>query len=90
MAAWNLGFPTQIESTIWKVACFVVTLNPPLLSLLTRKAYNTPREALSLSQVWALVPFTIFFISARAFLISESFISLRHVPIGVYATVPWV
>ena len=32
------------------------------------------------------VPVTVV---ARIFLVVESFVSLRHVPIGVYASVPW-
>ena len=30
------------------------------------------------------------YVSSRLYLVVESFISLRHVPIGVYAAVPWV
>lgn len=36
--------------------------------------------------LWVLVP---VFLSARVFLVVESFISLRHVPAGVYAPAPW-
>lgn len=28
--------------------------------------------------------------ASRLYLVTESFLSLRHVPIGAYAAVPWV
>ena len=37
-----------------------------------------------------LVSIIIFYILSRIYIVVESFISLRHVPIGVYAAIPWV
>ena len=36
------------------------------------------------------VCFSAFFIFCRVFLLVEAVISLRRVPLGVYASVPWV
>ena len=44
-------------------------------------------KLLSLAIIFALsVPYAL----SRIYIVVESFISLRHVPIGVYAAVPWV
>ena len=89
LAAWNFQFPTQLESILWKVACFVAILTPAsveialqITGILTATKCRLP---------WlAFGPIVLIFLSSRMFLVVESFISLRHVPIGVYAEVPWV
>ena len=37
-----------------------------------------------------LTPLLILYALSRIYIVVESFISLRHVPIGVYAAIPWV
>lgn len=32
----------------------------------------------------------LLYTASRLYLVTESFLSLRHVPIGAYAAVPWV
>ena len=87
--AWDFRFPTQLESILWKVACFVAILTPAsveislkIIGILTGTKYRLPWMAYG--------PIVLVFLSSRMFLVVESFISLRHVPIGVYAAVPWV
>ena len=89
LAAWNFNFPTQLESIFWKVACFVAILTPAsveialqITGVMKGTEYRLPGLAYG--------PINLVFFSSRLFLIVESFISLRHVPIGVYATIPWV
>ncbi|KAM0794505.1 hypothetical protein BDR22DRAFT_689841 [Usnea florida] len=41
--------------------------------------------------IWILlVSMIIFYLLSRIYIVVESFVSLRHVPIGVYAAIPWV
>lgn len=37
----------------------------------------------------AILPFVLLYLFSRVFIIVESFLSLRHVPIGVYTSVGW-
>lgn len=105
LAVWNSQFASTQESLLWKVACIgimttvlaawtvaravhwavglVLDLDRPLR---VKYAARTMGFFLRLSQL-ALV--LLYFLS-RLYLVVESFISLRHVPIGVYTTIPWV
>ena len=99
LSAWNLEFPTRVESMIWRTACFIIIGGfflmlalPSLLSIIS--TLSSGRRAW-----WILAQIVIYgfilllflcYAAARLYLVVESFISLRHVPIGVYAAVPWV
>ena len=87
LTAWKFNFPTKAESILWKVSCFVGILSPSLTALLLKTSKHANLLILRLILVSIILGVLI---SARLFLIVESFISLRHVPIGVYAAVPWV
>lgn len=105
LAAWNFDFPSQVESLLWKVSSFIIIGLAPVafLLLLLFLAFEEYSTNWPFSPVINFITFS-FFISllflvilgsllytfARIFLVVESFISLRHVPIGVYAAVPWV
>ena len=54
--------------------------------------YKKPAMGFVLQYItWTLFCFTfIFYTLSRIYIVVESFISLRHVPIGVYAAIPWV
>ena len=53
------------------------------------KATGTALLALIVCWIF-LAPMFIFYTLSRIYIVVESFISLRHVPIGVYAAIPWV
>ncbi|KAL8809114.1 MAG: hypothetical protein Q9200_003705 [Gallowayella weberi] len=54
----------------------------------SHSADDLPSMILVLALAWALYVASLYFFS-RVFIIVESFISLRHVPIGVYTDVGW-
>ena len=120
LSAWNFGFPSRLESIIWRAACFII-MGSPFALLAVRgwvriyidfKSYfdrlKNPK-LLEFLRIWRIdgvlglqVSFPriacygsaglllLCYAASRLYLVVESFISLRHVPIGVYAAVPWV
>lgn len=102
LAAWGFEFPSPAESLLWKIACLVI-MSYFFLWLSTYHLFAWITDLMSSPTVpplmeslaeWVTLGFaTIFmiiFAAARIFIVLESFLSLRRVPIGVYATVPWV
>ena len=99
LAAWNFKFASKTEGLLWKVACIdIMTTTPAIVAFaLTIKyaiiifMFLPPVDSI----IWevnflSVFVLTLFYLLSRLFLLVESFISLRHVPIGVYATLPWV
>jgi len=100
LAAWKFHFASSIEDLLWKIACigvmatFVVEL--ALIHCVRfwmryrRQHYGALLNYLEIVEIaicWIpIIPYVIF----RIYLVVESFISLRHAPIGVFATIPWV
>lgn len=94
LIVWGFEFPTLAESILWKTTCLIIITLPFtwILTLIVK----------SFADVWLRGDRAIYFTlslfctalilstAGRIFLVLESFISLRHVPIGVYAAVPWV
>ena len=71
------------------VAAYIGTIVSSIICFLTL----SPRDPEPLIKRLILVPMlvlSVLYALSRIFLVVESFISLRYVPIGVYATVPWV
>lgn len=71
----NFLFPTDHERMLWIISCYIMLLGP-------------------ISPVIAMVPFVlssfyILYVAARIYIVLEAFISLRHVPIGVYTVPAW-
>ena len=96
LTAWSFHFASQTERLLWKIACIDIMGTIPIsvtfcvcLYLITRivKRLNEPINWLN----WiCLSPTFLFYALSRIYIVVESFISLRHVPIGVYAAIPWV
>ena len=99
LSAWNFDFPSRVESITWRTACFVIIGSSfALLAVPSWKDLNW-----YLYGRWKVIrAFTriigygsaglllLCYAASRLYLVVESFLSLRHVPIGVYAAVPWV
>jgi hypothetical protein len=102
MTAWNYNFPSTVERWLWRssactllipvawawVSCRVV------LRMMRRydRSYGSSGIGSRLGWSSAILYVTLVFVVvafARLFILFESFISLRSVPIGVYAAVPW-
>jgi hypothetical protein len=133
LGAIHSMFPTAVELTLWKSACFVLLgvaglsiaiilgIAALVLSILaldaisirmptsngsmhlqpkkehkSKKAFYDSGFVEALTILFWMIIFTIvcislvvialLYVSARIFIVVESFISLRHVPIGVYQT----
>lgn len=93
LTTWNFHFASQTEHLLWKIACIDIMGTIPLSAILVF-LYITQTNVLLTDFSWiARVLFAILFIFyalSRIYIVVESFISLRHVPIGVYAAIPWV
>lgn len=98
LSAWTFQFPTAIEHKLWKIACLDLVASLPVFligsfarEVGTNGVQFTQGDMAMLSWFGLLflvvnIPATVV---ARTYLVVESFISLRRVPVGVYATVPW-
>jgi len=95
LSAWNFEFPTAAEATTWKVSCIAIASGIPcyfifwiaffMLKSITVISRVAPRS------LRILLRLTFFLMIAfRTFIVVESFISLRSVPIGVYWTPSWI
>jgi hypothetical protein len=102
LAAWNSHFPTKVESRLWRSSGIFLGGGTPILILICAPFYYLffavygRISYLPGGLGWLATLASIFtpiiaamYIFARGFLVLESFISLRSVPIGVYTAVPW-
>lgn len=98
LSAWTFEFPTPIEQKLWKIACLDLVASLPVFLIgSVARELGTNGKQFTLGDMallsWLGVLFLIVNIPAtvvaRAYLLVESFASLRRVPVGVYATVPW-
>ena len=106
LATWNFHFASQTEHLLWKIACINIMGTIPLgviFFVCESRAWNIAyRRRSSWEKAPAILvllmhitwifftPLFIFYALSRIYIVVESFISLRHVPIGVYAAIPWV
>ena len=102
LSAWNSHFPTKIEMWLWRASALLLAGTTPLvfafaipgiLYLIINEISKTLGK-LCRFVFWVLMCIlgpAVFaaYVFARFFLVVESFISLRSVPIGVYSAVPW-
>ena len=105
LATWNFAFASKTQHLLWKIACIDIMATVPV-GILCKRVLDTlvhpnrPRPYYRGSEIvvppWAVDTDLVFvllslpYIVSRIYIVVESFISLRHVPIGVYAAVPWV
>lgn len=85
LAAWNFQFPSVTEQLVWKIACIII-MTTTATAMLSIPYF----ESNSLTFERWMITLLVLSILARTYLVVESFISLRHVPIGVFAALPWV
>ena len=104
LTTWNFHFASQIEHSLWKIACIDImgtiplgaTFSACLFSFLRSRSRRRRRVSTTMYilrttvSLILLSPLFIFYALSRIYIVVESFISLRHVPIGVYAAIPWV
>ena len=103
LTTWSFHFASQTENLLWKIACIDIMGTMPIgmtfnecISCVRRKAFGSRSSPIGRFYFvhytsWIiLAPMFIFYALSRIYIVVESFISLRHVPIGVYAAIPWV
>ncbi|OBS25784.1 hypothetical protein FPOA_06319 [Fusarium poae] len=106
LTIWGQPFPSYVEEIMWKASCFLIICwvpsIPVIYAILRPLSYvsdaleammDWPDATLSLHTEFLVL---IYFIScllyaaARVFVIIESFLSLRQVPVGVFLSPEWV
>ena len=105
LATWNFAFASKTEHLLWKIACIDIMATVPVgvISILGLTPLTDLPEsrgsARKINLMWnsyIVLYWPIFYLLSvlyafsRIYIVVEAFISLRHVPIGVYAAVPWV
>jgi hypothetical protein len=92
LGALSIIFPSQKERILWKISCYILfavtSLSAILFFILTisERVKNCSSKYLDVLAVGIFVIIIPVFLWARAYIVVESFISLRHVPVGVYQT----
>ena len=92
-------FPSTIERQLWDISCVDITVTMPTFILLTlfgrfMSLFMTQDDGDDcVGSVFYKLPghlLLLCYILCRLFIVVESFISLRHVPIGVFWMPPWL
>ncbi|KAJ9615135.1 hypothetical protein H2200_001209 [Cladophialophora chaetospira] len=102
LTAWNSHFPTKTEMWLWRSSALLLAGTTPALVGMAIPALGYMIIAAVSSSMGKFLRFWFYVLAclvgpalvaayffARCFLVIESFISLRSVPIGVYSAVPW-
>jgi hypothetical protein len=90
LTAWNFTFPSLLERIIWRISCIIIASSAPGV-FLTAIAVDRMDGRYIIKIFIALTLWLIagLYSGARVFIIIESFISIRKLPLGVYVTVDW-
>jgi hypothetical protein len=93
-------FPTEIEQRLWKIASIDIIATMPVFCILTYVGDGVSTRFFKYESLgentWATVYklpgycMLFVYILARSYLVVESFISLRAMPIGAYFTPSWL
>jgi hypothetical protein len=99
-SSWNGHFPSTIERILWQVAVCIVGGGAGLCWLVSLFFAKVEKRFMHQSRgvaqhIWAgifymVLFFLIPFFGSRGFLVVESFISVRSLPVGAYNTTNWV
>jgi hypothetical protein len=90
LVAWYYQFPTSVERIMWMASCLTLCVaTPALVSLSSLPSLLFQGRMFSLLETCSFVVLLIYG-AARIFLIVESFLSLRSLPIGVFWLPSWL
>jgi hypothetical protein len=98
LTAWNFDFPSRVEQIMWRVACIIIAGG--ILGSCTAFGIifivsgigwmgKLVRKVGDLLAVPFILSLVALYFGARLFVIVESFISIRRLPLGVFVTVHW-
>jgi hypothetical protein len=99
LVAWNFEFPTKTELLLWKIACVNIMATVPVVFLGSYFwEFLVPLFWIHWKlKLWKFTflkllayPCFLFYALSRSYLVVESFISLRSIPIGVYWMPSWL
>ena len=100
LTAWKLQFPSNVEGLLWRVSCIDIIMTSPIIISMAWLMQKLPPKWRVISildhktvEQYFDYPLCFLFIVSglsRIYLLVESLTSLRHMPIAVYAAVPWV
>ncbi|KAH6662392.1 hypothetical protein F5X68DRAFT_178203 [Plectosphaerella plurivora] len=98
LTAWSSSFPTPAEGLLWRVSCIgIMTTIPAIASLVVPiKFAIIPIEKTNTGMLielflWAIgLVSLLFYAFCRIFIVVESFLSLRSVPVGAYWIPAWM
>ncbi|RBR04369.1 hypothetical protein FVER53590_00109 [Fusarium verticillioides] len=96
----QIPFPTDIEKLLWKIASIDIIVSMPIFLIISVLGLGFSQRYLKYESIahdsWATLykfPAHLIFLGyslSRTFLVIESFISLRALPIGAYWTPSWL
>ncbi|KAF8865240.1 hypothetical protein BDZ45DRAFT_612349 [Acephala macrosclerotiorum] len=92
LAAWTFRFPSKVEAFLWTASCLDLIGMAGVVALLWFAITRGDDGWIHSSGVYGwvlLVVNVIIYIFSRVFIVVEAFLSLRRVPVGVYAVIPW-
>lgn len=100
LSAWNFEFASHIEEVLWKISCVCVAAIFPAYLVFERfllimdfyLGSDTEEVPLPLyhTKVGIAGVVVVIYVASRVFIITEAFVSLRHVPVGVYISPSWI
>ncbi|RGP63631.1 hypothetical protein FLONG3_9844 [Fusarium longipes] len=97
LTVWGQVFPSYVEEVMWKASCLLISGFIPISLVFTFANILVSKfeseAAMIVCEIvvnLASLPLLIGHIVARAFVIVESFLSLRQSPVGVFITPEWV
>lgn len=88
--AWNYHFPTEVERLIWRIAAIVCSVLP-CVSLPIVHPWGQKRLGGLGTKItgFAFTTCLAVYVLLRWYLLTESLVSIRSVPVGVYEVVRW-
>ncbi|GAB1315364.1 hypothetical protein MFIFM68171_05574 [Madurella fahalii] len=102
LTVWKWQFPSYAEWLCWIISCFgvlgVLSFTPLIHHAISSAIWTRGRNIMPnpvvripvlVSTSFLVAVLVLFLLASRVFLVVEAFISMRRVPIGVYAMVPW-
>lgn len=96
LSAWNWTFPSELERNIWIISCLYIAgalVVYFVLSVVDRILGIDPSNTGWMPWLLTMVAYwltLITYMTARGFIVFESFWSIRNAPKGVYTSPAWV
>ncbi|GKT75328.1 hypothetical protein ColTof4_07751 [Colletotrichum tofieldiae] len=94
LTAWHFDFPSSVESVLWRTSGLVLCASSAIALLFTTLVttnYNSSwGDFVNMPLFFLFISFSFASLVARVFLTVESFLSIRSLPVGVYAMPAWL